>query len=109
MSDSLGSGTSSSYGSYHSPPSCFAVDVCPEVLLAGLTVGAAAGFFALYQQITKKGAARKKKRGVSISDDLYHFVYDFTYQLSHNGKNALTTMPCSHNFGNPLSLREIAQ
>ena len=84
--DSVGSGTlSGSYGmTYMSPPSCFSVDICPEVLLAGLTVGAAAGFFALYQQITKKG---RRKRDSS----LHTIVYDTLNLLLNNGKQFVLT------------------
>ena len=69
-----------------SPPSCFSVDICPEVLLAGLTVGAAAGFFALYQQITKKG---RRKRDSNVS--LYTIVYDSLNLLLNNGKNVINS------------------
>ena len=85
----MGSGTlSGSYGmTYVSPPSCFSVDICPEVLLAGLTVGAAAGFYALYTQITLKG---RRKRDSNIS--LYTHVYESHNLLLNSGKNVINCL-----------------
>ena len=81
--DSVGAGTSSSsYGTYQSPPSCFSVDVCPEVLLAGLTLAAGVGFLALYQQITQKG---RRKRDQSAS--MHNLVSGALHLLMNNGKN----------------------
>ena len=76
---------------YMSPPSCFSVDICPEVLLAGLTVGAAAGFFALYQQITKKG---RRKRDSS----LHTVVYDSLNLLLNNGKKICFNLKIDYAF-----------
>ena len=79
--DSVGAGTSSSsYGTYQSPPSCFSVDVCPEVLLAGLTLAAGVGFLALYQQITQKGRRKRDHSASTIVSDTLHL-------LMNNGKN----------------------
>ena len=80
--DNVGAGTSSSYGTYQSPPSCFSVDVCPEVLLAGLTLAAGIGFLAIYQQITQKG---RRKRDQSAST--HNLVSDALHLLMNNGKN----------------------
>ena len=46
---------------------CLDIDVCPDLILAGLAIAGAAAFFFLYQQITMAAAAqmpRKKKRSI---------------------------------------------
>ena len=57
----LGGSYSSSYGS----ASCLTIDICPDLLFAGLAAAAAAGFAFYYISITMAGK-RRKRRGVSF-------------------------------------------
>ena len=41
--------------------SCFTIDICPDLLISGLTAAAAAAFYFIYQAITVKAAGRKKR------------------------------------------------
>ena len=56
-----GGGGSSSAG-------CFDIDICPDLILAGVAVFSAAAFFALYVAITM--ARRRKKRSEPVSHTL---------------------------------------
>ena len=53
---------SGGYGSFSggSGSNCFTIDICPDLLLAGIAAAAAGAFFLIYQAITM--AARRRKR-----------------------------------------------
>ena len=53
----LGGSYSSSYGS----ASCLTIDICPDLLFAGLAAAAAAGFAFYYISITMAGKRRKRR------------------------------------------------
>ena len=46
---------------------CFELEICPDLLLAGIAAAAAGAFFFLYQAITVAGKKRRRRR--SFSDD----------------------------------------
>ena len=62
------SSASNSYGS--SDTSCFDVDICPDLLLAGIAAFAAGAFFFLYQAITMAGKRKRRKRDVAAEEGL---------------------------------------
>ena len=45
--------------------SCFTLEICPDLLIAGIAVAAAAAFWLIYEAITMAGARRRKR---SVSD-----------------------------------------
>ena len=69
----LGGSYSSSYGS----ASCLTIDICPDLLFAGLAAAAAAGFAFYYISITMAGKRRKRR---SVSFDIgttFHTTLSF--------------------------------
>lgn len=66
--NNLQQSASSHYGSYSGggSSSCFKLDICPDLLLAGLVAAFAAIFYLLHTAITMKG--RKKRRSLSFND-----------------------------------------
>ena len=54
---------------------CFTIDICPDLLISGLTAAAAAAFYFIYQAITVK-AGRKKR-----SYQNFFQSYDFNHLL----------------------------
>lgn len=59
--DLLGA-TSKHSSSSSSGGSCFDVDICPDLLLAGVALFAAAAFYTLYVAITMAGKKRRRRR-----------------------------------------------
>ena len=56
--------SASSYGNYEidiSHSSCYTIDVCSDLLLGAIAAASAVGLVVLYQAITTKGSARKKR------------------------------------------------
>ena len=55
---------SGGYGSFSggSGSNCFTIDICPDLLLAGIAAAAAGAFFLIYQAITMAGGRRRKRR-----------------------------------------------
>ena len=54
---------SGGYGSFSgmsSGSNCFTIDICPDLLIAGIAAAAAAAFFLIYQGITM--ASRRRRR-----------------------------------------------
>jgi hypothetical protein len=76
--------SSSTYGSYSgsSGSSCFKLDICPDLLLAGLAAAFAAFFYLLHTAITMKG--RKKRRSLSLHAAEV-FRVKFLWDLVHHG------------------------
>ena len=77
--NNLQQSASSQYGSYSGggSSSCFKLDICPDLLLAGLVAAFAAIFYLLHTAITMKG--RKKRRAMSFySRDVFQakFLWD---------------------------------
>ena len=52
--------------------SCFSVDICPDLLLAGIAAAAAAGVFVIYAAITM--AAERKKRSSKSGSNSFQSV-----------------------------------
>ena len=44
------------------------LDICPDLLIAGLAAAAAGAFFFLYQAITKAGKRRKRSNFYEVND-----------------------------------------
>ena len=77
--NNLQQSASSHYGSYSGggSSSCFKLDICPDLLLAGLVAAFAAIFYLLHTAITMKG--RKKRRSLSFNEkQVFHpkFLWD---------------------------------
>ena len=82
---------------------CPTVDICPDLILAGLAAAGAAAFFFIYQAITVKAGRRKRR-------SLQNFItsYDFNHVIDFfiAGKfyiNVILENPFLHN-SNPESL-----
>ena len=76
-------GTGGSFGSLSlggSGSSCFALNICPDLLLAGVAAGGAAAAYLLYTAITVKAGRKKREAdssfytGLEMSDwwDAFH-------------------------------------
>ena len=78
------SSPSQSYGSYSGggSSSCFKLDICPDLLLAGLAAAFAAFFYILHTAITKKG--RKKRRSLSSKTESM-FKLKYVWDTIHYG------------------------
>lgn len=63
---------------------CFTIDICPDLLIAGIAAAAAGAFFLIYQGITM--AVRRRKRSVSdtVMDSLALGKVTVKYDLSYN-------------------------
>ena len=59
-SDMVGSLSGGSSGGGSS--TCFDIDICPDLILAGLATFAAVAFFMIYQAITMAAVAPRKRR-----------------------------------------------
>lgn len=57
----------------------FTVDLCPDLIIAGLGAAMAAGFAILFTQITAAG--RKKKRSAGNGGNLISFLEDLSWNL----------------------------
>ena len=68
------SGGHGSYSGGSGGMECFTLDICPDLLISGLTAAAAAAFYFIYQAITVKAAGRKKR-------SFQNFVQ--SYNLNH--------------------------
>ena len=55
---------------------CFTIDICPDLLISGLTAAAAAAFYLIYMAITVKAGRRKKR-----SPQNFFQSYDFNHLL----------------------------
>ena len=55
---------------------CLELNICPDLLLAGIAAAAAGAFFFLYQAITMAGRRRKRS-----SDLLYNVMFINTIQM----------------------------
>ena len=80
-------GLSSQSGSYSSSmkdsgTNCATIDICPDLLLAGIFLAGAVGFYILYTEITMAG--RRRKRGLThrsmLSAYLEHVHDEYLYQ-----------------------------
>ena len=76
---------------------CPTVDICPDLILAGLAAAGAAAFFFIYQAITVKAGRRKRR-------SLQNFItsYDFNHVIDFfiAGKlyiNVILQNPFLHN------------
>ena len=58
---------------------CFTIDICPDLLLAGIAAAAAAAFVFLYQQITLKGKRKKRALDSNAFECLpfHHELFDW--------------------------------
>ena len=66
----LGGSYSGGYGS----DSCLTIDLCPDLLFAGLAAAAAAGFAFFYMTITgAPNVARKRRRSVTVDNSKTFF------------------------------------
>lgn len=53
-----------------SQDNCFDLNICPDLIMAILAAGAAAGFLALYMALTMAaGGKRRRKRGLDTATD----------------------------------------
>lgn len=81
----LSSAASSVYGAYSGgggSSSCFKLDICPDLLMAGLATAFAAFFYILHTTITMKG--RKKRRSLSKTNDFFD-LGKITQDMLHLG------------------------
>ena len=60
---------------------CIEIDLCPDLLIAIITVAAAAAFFFLYDAITTNGK-RKRRRSTERFGEKTRFSTRFRYRLS---------------------------
>ena len=56
---------------------CFTIDICPDILISGLTAAAAAAFFFIYQAITVKAGRRKRSFQNFITSHDFGHIIDF--------------------------------
>ena len=68
---------------------CFTIDICPDLLLAGIAAAAAAAFVFLYQQITLKG--RRKKRAMDSESFEFLPFHDELFDWLTVGRSFSTT------------------
>ena len=59
-------GLGGSYSGGYGKDSCLTIDICPDLLFAGLAAAAAAGFAFFYMAITMEAERRRKKRNISF-------------------------------------------
>ena len=50
--------------------SCFTLEICPDLLIAGIAVAAAAAFWLIYEAITMAGARRKKRNVLDLPSSI---------------------------------------
>ena len=81
-------GLGGSYSGGYGKDSCLTIDICPDLLFAGLAAAAAAGFAFFYMAITAQNVRRRKKR--TLSFEIYQ-----TFSISQSLKQLL-------NFGSNL-------
>ena len=67
------------FGYHENSGTCFKIDICPDFLMAGLAASGAAAFFWIYQAITVKAAAGRRKRSFQnfITSHDFDHVIDF--------------------------------
>ena len=63
MGGMLGSESSGYHGGSSSSDNCFDIDICPDLILAGIAAFSAAAFYSLYVAITMAGRRRKRSGG----------------------------------------------
>ena len=89
----LQAAASGQYGSYSGgsgSDSCFTIDICPDLLIAGIAAAAAAGFYFLYQQITLKGKRKKREFDFDIVADHPELSVIYDWLTVGNDYTAIT-------------------
>ena len=82
-------GLGGSYSGGYGKDSCLTIDICPDLLFAGLAAAAAAGFAFFYMAITMEASKRRRKRSPGftknetlsfglIFNDLFNFGTNFS-------------------------------
>ena len=83
---------------------CPTVDICPDLILAGLAAAGAAAFFFIYQAITVKAGRRKRR---SFQNFITSYDFDHVIDFFITGKFYVIVIqlenPFLHN-SNPVSL-----
>ena len=84
---------------------CPTVDICPDLILAGLAAAGAAAFFFIYQAITVKAGRRKRRsfQNFITSYDFDHVIDFFITGKFYIYNVILLQNPFLHN-SNPESL-----
>ena len=62
-------GLGGSYSGGYGKDSCLTIDICPDLLFAGLAAAAAAGFAFFYMAITMEASKRRRKRSPGFTKD----------------------------------------
>ena len=62
---------------------CATIDICPDILIAGVFIAGVAAFLLLYQTITMVG--RRKKRGLKHELDLFGIFEKYYEDYVYNG------------------------
>ena len=77
LSSSRIQASASKHGMMSGGDNCPTVDICPDLILAGLAAAGAAAFFFIYQAITVKAGRRKRSFQNFITSHDFGHIIDF--------------------------------